>query len=79
VTMSKRARILLIVATTLTALGIALVLRGREIVLLAINASAGCYPWSPKVVPYHDDMMLCPGQQTHVPIRFERGSTDRGI
>lgn len=27
-----------------------------------INARAGCWPWSPKMVEYHRGMTLCPGQ-----------------
>lgn len=30
--------------------------------LVVINLAAGCYPWSPAVVPYQDGMTLCPGQ-----------------
>lgn len=27
-----------------------------------INAWYGCYPWSPKEVPFHQGMTICPGQ-----------------
>lgn len=29
---------------------------------LALNARDGCYPWSPKTVPFHQGMTICPGQ-----------------
>lgn len=33
-----------------------------KIYLFIINAKCGCFPWSPKVVPYKPGMTLCPGQ-----------------
>lgn len=36
--------------------------------LFITNAIAGCYPWSPKVVDYHDDMKICPGQSVRIDI-----------
>lgn len=33
---------------------------------MLINASAGCWPWSPRVVEYHDNMTLCPGQRARI-------------
>jgi hypothetical protein len=31
--------------------------------LLYINARAGCYPWSPAEVEFHEGMTICPGQR----------------
>jgi hypothetical protein len=36
------------------------------LILLAINAAGGCYPWSPKDVEFHQGMTLCPGQTAHI-------------
>ena len=34
-----------------------------------LNTRDGCYPWSPKEVkvPFHQGMMLCPGQTAILP------------
>ena len=34
----------------------------QHVILFFINASYGCWPWSPKVVEYKPGMTLCPGQ-----------------
>ena len=33
-----------------------------QIRLLAVNARAGCFPWSPPVVEFKQGMNICPGQ-----------------
>jgi hypothetical protein len=45
--------------------------------LIAVNAWAGCYPWSPSVVEYVPHMTLCPGQTMliRVPLQFEQSAT----
>lgn len=32
------------------------------VLVLIGNASAGCYPWSPKEIEFHQGMTICPGQ-----------------
>lgn len=50
----------------MTPISIIIVFGALTVIFLAsiffINASAGCYPWSPKEVPFHQGMTLCPGQ-----------------
>lgn len=45
--------------------------------LFFMNASAGCYPWSPKTVPFHQHMTLCPGQETTVPVELAPPADDQ--
>jgi hypothetical protein len=57
-------------------LGIILGPRGY---LFIVNARGGCYPWSPKQVPYQDNMTLCPGQSATMHIIIPLKSNDSGI
>ena len=41
-----------------------------KLVIFAINAAGGCYPWSPKDVAFHQGMTLCPGQTAHGTIKL---------
>jgi hypothetical protein len=34
--------------------------------IIGSNAIAGCYPWSPKTVIFHQGMTICPGQTTTI-------------
>jgi hypothetical protein len=47
--------------------------------LLIVNARGGCYPWSPKQVPYQDNMTLCPGQSATMRIIIPQTLHDHGI
>jgi len=38
----------------------------ERIDIFIINAKAGCWPWSPRVVEFRQGMTLCPGQSTRV-------------
>jgi hypothetical protein len=53
---SRRARVYLI----------GMILTGASLLpwlfIIALNLGAGCPPWAPSVVEYHDGMTLCPGQ-----------------
>ena len=40
----------------------------RQIARLLINARAGCFPWSPREVEYHDGMTIFPGQSARMTI-----------
>lgn len=42
-----------------------------HVFILAINASGGCYPWSPKTVVFHQGMTICPGQSAVGAFRIE--------
>ena len=55
-----------IVATIVILLLAVIIALIPQIVLLVLNARAGCYPWSPREVEYHDHMTLCPGQRAVV-------------
>ena len=37
-----------------------------QIRLLAVNARAGCFPWSPPVVEFRQGMNICPGQVARI-------------
>jgi hypothetical protein len=40
----------------------------EPIFVFYVNARAGCWPWSPREVEYHDGMMICPGQSARATI-----------
>lgn len=47
--------------------------------LFYINAQAGCYPWSPAIVEYHDGMTICPGQGARMRIDLTPGIEGREL
>jgi hypothetical protein len=55
---------------TLFCLGVLGTLALGMLVIFAINAAGGCYPWSPKDVEFHQGMTLCPGQTAHGTIKL---------
>jgi hypothetical protein len=68
-----RRKTLLVIVLLSTVVNLAVVFFRKDVALFYINARAGCWPWSPKVVPYHEGMTICPGQAAMVPfvIPFE--------
>lgn len=59
----------IIACLIVSAINLAIFFNSRRVVLFAINARAGCFPWSPKVVDYREGMTLCPGQIMRVPVQ----------
>ena len=56
----RRRRRLVAAAVLMLSAGL---LAGSSAGLIASNALAGCWPWSPKVVEFYQGMTLCPGQR----------------
>lgn len=50
----------------------------RNVGLFLINARAGCWPWSPKVVAYKPGMTLCPGQTAVMRIELPNNGDHHG-
>lgn len=55
-------------SVALLCVGLALVICHDQVVRFWINADAGCWPWSPAEVEYHDGMTICPGQSARATI-----------
>lgn len=64
--MTSRRKLLLAAMAAMLLVDAAMVVFGARIALFVINASAGCWPWSPGDVEYHDGMTICPGQSAHL-------------
>lgn len=58
---------LLAIAALMVAADLLLFFRDEAFVFY-LNAKAGCWPWSPKVVDYHEGMTICPGQSARATI-----------
>lgn len=63
-------------AVAMVALNVVIWAWGPQIVLLVINAKCGCFPWSPKEVPYKPGMTICPGQTAIVTVTVPVPPTD---
>lgn len=54
-----------IICAALNFASAALYLWPEPIMLFFINARAGCWPWSPSDVEFHQGMTICPDQRAH--------------
>ena len=67
---------LLMICAVMLIFDAAMAIYPTEIVLLWINAQAGCYPWSPKEVEFKQGMTLCPGQNAKMTIEIPINRAD---